>query len=151
MTYLRYLNYLIIMIFTSGISISCFNRGNKKQIEHFKKDLEKLYSENKILREKLNPPSELKESISDLDACLLNLLKNTLTTNMETIDKELRDEIEVLCNNIISSLPKDKLILEVDSNSDNSDNSDKTTIDSLSSSESYDKLIIELSKCKNDQ
>ena len=137
------------MIFTSGISITCFNRGNQKQIEHFKTDLEKLYSENKTLREKLNPPSELKESISDLDSCLLNLLKNTLTTNMETIDKELRDEIEVLCNNIISSLPKDKLILEVDS--DNSDNSDNINPESLCSSESYDKLLIELSKCKNDQ
>ena len=137
------------MIFTSGISIGCFNRVNQKQIEHFKTDLEKLYAENKTLRGKLNPPSELKESISNLDTCLLNLLKNTLNTDMETIDKGLRNEIELLCNNIISSLPKDKNILDSDSNSDNSDNSDnsgKKSIDSLSSSESYDKLIIELEK-----
>ena len=141
MTYLRYINYLIIMIFTSGISIGCFNRVNQKQIEHFKTDLEKLYAENKTLRGKLNPPSELKESISNLDACLLNLLKNTLDTDMETIDKGLRNEIEVLCNNIISSLPKDKNILDYDSDSDISG---KKSIDSLSSSESYDKLMIEL-------
>ena len=139
MVHLRYLNYFIIAFFTSGISLSCSNHVNSEKIESMNLELERLRDENESLRKEVKPDPTLKSIVSELDDCLTILMREIMDNDMDGVDRDLRNEINAICHNIIETIPKPPLKLEFE---DTLPLEKNNTTDSLSSSDSYDNISI---------
>lgn len=139
MVHLRYLNYLIIAFFTSGISLSCSNHVNSEKIESMNLELERLRDENESLRKEVKPDPTLKSIVSELDDCLTILMREIMDNDndIDGVDRDLRNEINAICHNIIETIPKPPLKLELE---DTLPLEKNNTTDSLSSSDSYDNI-----------
>ena len=137
MVHLRYLNYLIIAFFTSGISLSCSNHVNSEKIESMNLELERLRDENESLRKEVKPDPTLKSIVSELDDCLTILMREIMDNDIDGVDRDLRNEINAICHNIIETIPKPPLKLEFE---DTLPLEKNNTTDSLSSSDSYDNI-----------
>ena len=143
------INYLLTAFISSGISITCFNHVNNTHIKTMNSELGKLHEENKKLRKDAETCPTTKSIITEIDKCLTLLMKEIIEDNIDLQDDDLKNEIHIMCNLIIRAIPKPQLKLEEEEEEEEEEVEDKlpplergknNSSDSLSSSDSFDKI-----------